>query len=95
MEPDADERAKKAFERAVARERGAIAAHERAAVAEDEAAAVIEDQASRESDAERKVRLLDRAQADRDRADRARGRAAKARARLEAELGDDAESAGT
>jgi hypothetical protein len=71
-----------AFERAVARERAAIAAHQRAAVAEDATAAVIEDRARFETDPERREDLLRRATADRDRAGRARERADRARQRL-------------
>ena len=74
-----------AFERAVARERAAIAAHERAAVAEDATAAVTEEQARLEPDATRREELLRRARADRDRAGRARERARRAQERLASE----------
>ena len=74
-----------AFERAVKREREAIAAHDLAAQFHDAAAALNEQCALTEPDEARMAMLIRRAEAERDRAERARYRADQARQRLIAE----------
>ncbi|HET8660254.1 MAG TPA: hypothetical protein VFM55_14810 [Micromonosporaceae bacterium] len=71
-----------AFERAVRREREAIAAHDRAAQLHDTAGALCEQRALTESDEVRREQLVEQAGLERARALNARMRAARARKRL-------------
>jgi hypothetical protein len=81
----AAERGRRAFDRAVARERGAIAVHEHAAVFHDDDAERLELAAARELDGLRSENLRRRAVAERRLALVARERAQAVRARLTAE----------
>jgi hypothetical protein len=79
------ERSRRAFDRAVARERDAIALHERAAVLHDATAGVLEKAAFGAPDGVRSENFLRRAGTERRLAVTARARACTVRARLTAE----------
>ncbi|MGY1634364.1 hypothetical protein ACI784_21915 [Geodermatophilus sp. SYSU D01186] len=79
------ERSRRAFDRAVARERDAIALHERAAVLHEGVADVLERAAARQASGARTGVLRERAEAERRLAGTARERARTVRARLTGE----------
>jgi hypothetical protein len=78
-------RARTAFERAVAKERGAIQLHEAAALRQEHIAARLEEQARTEPTEALRNHARDAAAKVRQRAERAKDRAARARQRLEDE----------
>jgi hypothetical protein len=82
---EAAERQQRAFDRAVARERGAIGAHDRAAAFHEATADVLAHAALDEPDPTRSAGMARRAADERRRAATARERARCARARLAAE----------
>ncbi|WP_146220412.1 hypothetical protein [Geodermatophilus normandii] len=82
---EAAERQQRVFDRAVAREREAIAAHERAATFHDATGEVLAQAALGELNPERSAGMARRAANERRLADTARERARTARARLAAE----------
>lgn len=82
---DPVDRAQRAFDHAVDREKESIAAHEHAATVHDEAAALNEQAALHEADPAHLDDLVARAEAERERGSAARSRADRARQRLRAE----------
>lgn len=82
---EGSERARRAFDHAVERERAAIATHERAATMHAEAAALLEQAALTANEADHLDELIRRAEAERKPAEAAADRAATARHRLRSE----------